>query len=190
MPYITFIRHGKSIVDDRQKMKGADMRGWIEEYDRSGIHAPSRDIKALQGIGKEEPFILSSSLKRAGETAVHLFGPATVEMDSIFREADLPDPPKLFSSFRMPASGWCAVMRVLWLCGYARHAEPVGKARERALAAASRLIALSAVHEHTVLVGHGFFNRMIARVLLKNGWKPESSHGNKHWGLTTYTKAE
>ena len=188
-PYITFIRHGKPIVDDRQKVKGADIRSWIEEYDRSGIHAPS-EIKVLQGIGHEGPYILSSNLKRAEETAVHLFGPGLVEMDSIFREAGLPDPPKLFSSLRMPASGWCAALRVLWLCGYSRHAEPVGKTRERAQAAAGRLMALSAVQGHAVLVGRGFFNRMIAGILLKNGWKPESRHGNKHWGMTTYTKAD
>lgn len=190
MRYITFVRHGKSIVNGRQKVKGENMRKWIDEYDRSGIYVPDGKIEALQKIRQEGPIVLVSDLKRAEETAVHLFGPEKIERDAIFREAGLPDPPRLFSSFRLPASGWCAVMRVLWLCGYSRHAEPVGKARERARAAAERLNELSGGHVQTVLVGHGFFNRMIAAVLRENGWTAGSRHGNKNWGITTYTKAE
>ena len=189
LPYITFIRHGKSIVDGPKIVMGACRHTWIDDCNRAGTHVRGGKADALREILKGDPVVLASNLKRAEETAVHLFGPERMKRDAIFREADLPDPPRLFSSVRLPASGWCAVMRVLWLCGYSRHAEPVGKTRERARAAAERLIELSVGHVHTVLVGHGFFNRMIAAVLQENGWMAESRHSNKNWGITTYTKA-
>jgi DNA-binding NarL/FixJ family response regulator len=43
-------------------------------------------------------------------------------------------------------------------------------------------------HQQAVLIGHGFFNRFIAKELQKSGWTGKRRTGSKHWNAVTYMK--
>ena len=56
--------------------------------------------------------------------------------------------------------------------------------------ASERLVKYAEGHKSVVLVGHGFFNRLIAIELKKMGWKGKRKATAKHWHCTTYSYDE
>ena len=52
------------------------------------------------------------------------------------------------------------------------------------------LVKYAEEHESVVLVGHGFFNRLIAVELKKMGWEGKRKATAKHWHCTSYSYDE
>ena len=67
----------------------------------------------------------------------------------------------------MRANSWAVILRCLWFCGYARRNESLAKAKQRLKKASDQLVKYAEEHGSAVLVGHGFFNRLIAIELRK-----------------------
>ncbi|WP_410896193.1 hypothetical protein [Neobacillus sp. 204] len=63
----------------------------------------------------------------------------------------------------------------------------MNQARFRANKAAQQLIDYANKYKSVVLVGHGFFNMLIAKELQKKGWKGTRKRDAKHWNCTTFS---
>ena len=69
--------------------------------------------------------------------------------------------------------------------------ESLAEAKQRARNASERLpVKYAEEHGSVVLVGHGFFNRLIAIELKKMGWKGKRKATAKHWHCTSYSYDE
>jgi len=81
---------------------------------------------------------------------------------------------------------WAVFFRILWLLGYSRNSETYSEAKNRAVDAAKVLTELANEYEKVIFVGHGVFNRILAKELRKTGWAGPRNPGSKHWGFGIY----
>ena len=65
--------------------------------------------------------------------------------------------------------------------------ESLSNAKGRAKKATELLVKYAQEHTSVVLIGHGFFNMLIAEELQKTGWKGKRKTSSKHWNCTTYS---
>jgi broad specificity phosphatase PhoE len=86
----------------------------------------------------------------------------------------------------LPPLVWARIFRVLWLLGYASNAESYRSTKIRAEQASSELVQLSKEHGHIMYMGHGIFNRLIVKELLKNGWRGSKRPSGEYWGFNNY----
>ena len=183
---ISFIRHGRSRSSEKKRMKSSDFTEWVADYDREGVFEegdyPPDTVKRISTAG----IVFSSHLSRSVESASLLNAEGTVS-DSLFREAELPHINRDILKVKMPPGLWAVSLRVIWLLGYSKGCESYRSTKRRALQAADKLIESAESHQTVVLVGHGFFNRMIARELRKKGWSGRRWPGSKHWNCTSYS---
>ena len=105
----------------------------------------------------------------------------------LFRETELPTPLTKLYGLKLNSNIWAVILRCLWFCGYSRGCESFSNAKNRAEKASELLVEYAKEHTSVVLVGHGFFNILIARELQKAGWKGKKKTSAKHWSCTTYS---
>ncbi|MGP4040984.1 hypothetical protein ACTWP4_13965 [Gracilibacillus sp. D59] len=103
---------------------------------------------------------------------------------TIFRETELPR--LSVKGVKLPPNAWAFLLRSLWFLGYSEGCESLAHAKQRAKKAARLLIEHAQEYESVVLVGHGFFNILIVKELLRLGWKGNRKTNSKHWQCTTY----
>ncbi len=177
---IILMRHGKPDHPVSGRFTAQALTAWCEGYDRADIcdYPPMRSMT----IARQASVIASSPLPRARSSLARL-GLQPHAVDEVFSEVAIPTLP--FERLHLPLNVWLALLRVLWLCGYAGRVESVQHARQRAQQAADKLIALS--QQGTVLlVGHGIMNKLIARELRKRGWQAEKHASSRHWSSAIY----
>jgi broad specificity phosphatase PhoE len=181
---ITLIRHGKSLWTENKPITAKEFKKWVEQYDSQGVYEEkSYPPETLQKI-RTATVVITSDLKRSKDSAEYLKPNGTVISDSLFRETEMPF--VKIGGLRLHASIWGVILRLLWFMGYSNGCESVRVAKIRAEAAASFLAKSAKEHYNVVLVGHGFFNRMIAKELQKNGWTGKRQSSARHWDSTTY----
>lgn len=71
--------------------------------------------------------------------------------------------------------------------GYSNECESYNSAKARTKNAVKFLIEQAQIHTQVALVGHGFFNQMIAKELRKSGWKSPKKTSAKHWICAAFT---
>lgn len=177
---IILMRHGKPDHPVTGRFTAQALADWCEGYDQADIcdSPPPRS----QTIARLASVIATSPLPRARSSLTRL-GLQPHAVDEVFSEVAIPTLP--FERLHLPLNVWLALLRLLWLCGYAGHVESVQHARERARLAADKLVALS--QQGTVLlVGHGIMNKLIARELRKRGWQAEKHASSRHWSSAIY----
>ncbi|WP_286230405.1 histidine phosphatase family protein [Neobacillus mesonae] len=183
---ISLIRHGKSKHVDNNLMTCMEFQGWVEKYDRSGVfeekYYPSLALEKIAAAN----LIITSDLKRSIESASLLNPNIKAIVDKLYREVELPVLPRIAGVKLSPAS-WAVMLRCLWFIGYSRQCESIARAKQRAKLAAEQLVKQAEDHHSVVLVGHGFFNRFIAKELKKMGWEGKRKSSAKHWHCTTYS---
>lgn len=177
---IILMRHGKPDHRSQGRLSAQKLADWCEAYDLALVcdFPPQRSMQ----IAQRASVVASSPLPRARSSLARL-GLSPHNVDDVFSELAVP----VVSSERLqlPAVIWLALLRLLWLCGYAGQGESLFAARQRAVNAADKLIALS--QQGTVLlVGHGIMNKMIARELRKRGWQAEKHASSRHWSTAIY----
>jgi len=177
---IILMRHGKPDHRAAGRLSAQGLADWCEAYDMAPVcdMPPDRSLT----IARQASVIVCSPLPRARSSLTRL-GLQPIHVDALFSEISVP----LIASRRleMPTLLWLALLRMLWLCGYANESESLLRARERAARAADRLITLS--EQGTVLLlGHGLMNKMIARELRKRGWQAEKHASSRHWSSAIY----
>lgn len=181
---ITLIRHGKSKLTENDKMTCGDFQQWVEKYDNNGVFEESTyPSETIEKIATAK-LVVTSDLKRAVESAQFLNPAVRVISDPMFRETELPRIAMKLLKFK--PNSWAVILRILWLCGNSNECESLSAAKLRAKKAAQQLTDLAAENGSVALVGHGVFNRLIAKELQKQGWKGKRNTTAKHWNGTSY----
>jgi broad specificity phosphatase PhoE len=175
------MRHGQPELVATAKISAVEMKGWIEQYNRSEITHHAVPHSSMQ-LAATATVIVSSTAPRA-LTSVQALGLKPALVDALFCEAQLP-----YGHWKLPRLSpftWAFILRVLWLCGYSRNVESAGTARIRASTAAKRLQSLAG-DGPVLLLGHGIMNRMIANQLVADGWVRQKRDGSQYWSATVY----
>ena len=181
---IILMRHGEPEYRGAGKVSYREMVGWIDSYNRSST-GRDRPSEMAQILACRALTFLSSPLPRA-LSSLKTLGCEPGLIDEVFREAELP----VFRipGFRLSPFYWAALFRVLWLCGLSGESERVSAAKERAVKAAEILVNVAKDSDGPVLLmGHGVFNRFIAKELIASGWKEQTRPGKGYWGAGVYS---
>jgi broad specificity phosphatase PhoE len=178
---IILVRHGPVAYKTTGLLSFAAFRAYIDAYELSGVEAgarpPERTAQLLSGAST----VFASDAPRVFDTLARLGVEATVA-DAEFREAP-PLAPHL--PLRLPAVAWLALARVRGEFDPAL-APARDDLRRRAGNCAGRLIEASAQGD-VALVGHGWFNRYVARALAGRGRRKTSGSGfHRPWGYLIF----
>ena len=184
---ISLIRHGKSMCTEMNRITCKEFKDWVEKYDYSGVfEEKSYPPVTLKKIATAN-IVITSDLKRSIESA-NLLNPNLKAISvPLFRETELPTPLTKMWGLQLNSSLWAVILRCLWFSGYSRGCESLTNAKYRAEKASELLGEFAQEHTSVVLVGHGFFNMLIAKELQKTGWKGQKKTSSKHWSCTTYS---
>ena len=185
---ISLVRHGKSKHTENNRMTCTEFQNWVKNYDSSGVFEeneyPSETIEKITTAN----IVITSDLRRSIESANLIIQNknARIIPDALFRETELPTPSRNLR-FKLNSNSWAVILRCLWFSGYSRQCESLANAKRRAKKASERLVKFAEEYESVILVGHGFFNRLISEELKKNGWTGKGKSSAKHWHCTTYS---
>ena len=183
---VSLIRHGKSEFTENKRITCSDFANWVDKYNQRGIfnekYYPDDTLKNIETAN----IILTSDLVRSIESAKLLSPKVKTISYRLFRETELPYPFK-FWGLRLKPNVWAVVLRCLWFCGVTKNCESLKEAKKRADRAAELLVACAQEYNSVALVGHGFFNLLIAKSLQNKGWRGKRRTSTKHWFSTTYS---
>ncbi|WP_102691894.1 phosphoglycerate mutase family protein [Rummeliibacillus pycnus] len=183
---ITLIRHGKSKHIENNRITSTEFQDWIKKYNGSGVidelHYPSETVEKINTA----KMIITSNLKRSIESAKLVNPKIKTHSDRLFRETELPNFTKRLR-LKLRPNSWAVILRSLWLIGYSRKCESLAEAKKRAKLASEKLIQFAQENTKVVLIGHGFFNQLISKELIRKGWKGKRKTSTKHWTCTTYS---
>ncbi|MEI4800909.1 histidine phosphatase family protein [Bacillus sp. NPDC077411] len=184
---ILLIRHGKSKFTENNRITCKEFKNWVEKYDYNGVfEEPSYPSETLKKISSAN-IVITSDLKRSVESAKLLNPKLKAISVSLFRETELPALSRKLLDLKLKPSNWAVILRCLWFCGYSNECESLNNAKRRAKKASQLLIDYARKHKSVALVGHGFFNMLIAKELQRMGWKGKRKTSTKHWGCTIYS---
>lgn len=130
---------------------------------------------------------MTSDLRRSIESAKILNPNIKAISLPLFRETELSVPPKEFWGLKLSPSIWTVILRCLWWSGYSRQCKSLSNAKQRAKEASGLLVKYAKEQETVGLVGHGFFNLVIAKELQKKVGKGRKKTSSRHWNCTTYS---
>ncbi|AHI27488.1 MULTISPECIES: histidine phosphatase family protein [Komagataeibacter] len=180
--HIHLIRHGRPACLPQPALSRNEYARWLISYDAMGIMdqppASLLDWLRTAKIGN----LISSSLPRAIQSA-DAVAPGRAKSDPLFNEAAIAIPSV---PFRMHSTAWTSVGRILWLLGRTT-GENFIDFRFRAQAATDALMASAAV-ANTVLVGHGWMNRIIGKELRRRGFSLQQQVRHGYWSRTSFTR--
>ena len=184
---IVLIRHGEPHIDLRPRTGHRDFRAYIDAYDQAHLNpqsTPPAELCALLSHLEGVDRVFTSDRPRARESGARLLPQAQLCEEALFCEAPLGAPPIPF--LRMGVPKWAILSRGLWYVGFHPGIEGPGDAHSRAKRAAARLVAHADARGAAVLVGHGYFNFMIGRVLAAAGYQRSGSHRARFWNVVVY----
>lgn len=185
---IILARHGKPALSRRTLLSSDEYRRWWESYEAGGLGAAQATPDPLKATARAAGAVITSTRLRSVETARAVGEGRTFTSDPIFVEAPLP-PPRWPGWIRLPPIVWGFISRVTWWFLDHHHGEESrGQAEARAEAAAARLVELAAGGQDVLVLAHGFFNTMIARVLRRQGWRCTEDGGWAYWSARRFEK--
>lgn len=183
---IILARHGKPDCDRRARVDWRGYIDWWENYNASGLlpNQAKRRERLIEVAGAAD-LIFSSTTRRAVETAEVVANGRPIIQDPVFAEAPLP-PPRWWGRHR--ARWWGVLARISWWLGNSHGEESRKEAEQRAEAAVATLTARALRGETVFLAAHGWFNRMMRRVLKRQGWVEVENHGDRYWAYRRFEK--
>lgn len=181
---IHLFRHGEPDCPPQRALSCTEYSAWVRAYDAAGITSdPPASLKAwIQNLGVGEVF--ASTLPRSVQSARALVGMEKVRSLALFNEAAIST---ASIPLRMDSSTWTILGRLMWLSG-AASSERLPECRARAGTATDILVA-SAAETETLLVGHGWMNRMIGKELRKRGFDRIVRTGSGYWCGTSFQRS-
>jgi len=186
---IVLARHGRPDLpaEARQPICGREIGRWYRSYDASGIVAGVDAPAALREAARAAGCVVASDTRRAIESAARLIAADTIRVEASLREVGFPE--SLDSSLRLSPNLWVLIARAAQMLD--RDDDEGGRAavRARAAAVADRLAQLAADHRSVVAIGHGWFNRFVARELRRQGWHGPRFVRSGYWSSVTYERA-
>jgi broad specificity phosphatase PhoE len=183
--WIALARHGRPKGDRSVRVDWRGYEAWWAQYDRDGLRPEQPPPAKLCAIAAKAHTVFSSTLARAVESAAAIASGRAVLQDAVFVEAPLP-PPRIGGK-RRPGF-WGVLARVSWILGHAPGVESRKEAELRAEAAVATLTARALRGENVLLCAHGWFNRMMRPVLLRQGWRCVEDQGDSYWAYRRYEK--
>ncbi len=183
---VILARHGEPALSRRVMLSAAEYRRWWARYEQGGLkpgQTPPADLVAsADAAGK----VFSSTRERSKESARAICRERVFSSDPLFIEALLPSPP-FPAALRLPPACGGVISRFWWaVFDYHDGQESRGEAEARALAAARLLSEQTAGGEDVVLIAHGYFNFMIGRALVAQGWRRTLNQGFKYWSTRRF----
>ncbi len=183
---IILLRHGKPNIPPLKKIKAFSFKNWIELYNSSGICPTSTPNKNALSIAQKCNAIICSELPRSKESAKALKAKNITLSHHQFNEAGLPS--SNWRGLKLSPYTWAVIFRILWLFGYSNNSESFKETKIRAENSAKKLIELAKEHKSILFVGHGIYNKLLAKQLISLGWSGPSNPGSKHWSFGIYKK--
>lgn len=159
---------------------------FIDDYQAAGIDEETPPPDDLVKLVAEAKKVFASDLQRSIESAKALLPKAELVSTSLFTEAPLAAP--RLPGVRMKAPAWAVVSRIAWHGGFRPGIESYTQSKHRAREALPLLIATAERDGIAVLVGHGYFNAIMGRMLRLAGWRREGSHRAKFWNTVVYER--
>ena len=193
---IVLMRHAKPDFDSSTRVCTSDLGAVLAAYDEAGIERTRDDRRKGSGIITHDVDaecrdgssvqVVTSNLRRSVESA-KLFFPhrEATATDTLYREAELPTKLPL-CGLVMRFSAAVVIARILWMLGVHGQAESYAMAAARARRAAEVLASRATEHGCVILVGHGFFSRLIDRELNQIGWTTVRREGGGFGACTTF----
>ncbi|WPD23157.1 MAG: histidine phosphatase family protein [Candidatus Electrothrix scaldis] len=181
---IAILRHGMPEPISEKPITASDFIDWIRRYNESGLSKTSHPSQAASAYAQACNVIVSSTLPRSIDSAKTLDAEKLIISDKQFIEAGLPS--ANWRLLKMSPNIWAMIFRVLWLLGYANNSESLNEAKQRASQAADTLIQLAREQQKVLFVGHGIFNRLLAKELRNRDWSGPRSPGSTHWSFGVY----
>ncbi|HET6437798.1 MAG TPA: histidine phosphatase family protein [Anaeromyxobacter sp.] len=183
---IVLVRHGRVAFDRRARVHQPDLAARLAQFREAGIVQGTIPPPKVRRLAERVAHLTSSDLPRAVESARALARSQPVPADALFREADVP--PDLPLPLPLRFSTWVALGRLAWLLGYTSQCESGRQVRERARRAALRLAQLASQHGSVMLVGHGYFNILLARELRRLGFQGPRLGPRRNWSAARFCK--
>jgi len=184
---IILARHGPVSASLRARIAGHQFAEFINELQASGLVSNASPPLESLSLAQAAAILVTSDLFRSVQSA-QLLAPGKLAIsDSVFREVHVPA--TFRSSVVLRRSTWIVIARVLWLCRTWPGIESRIAARDRAVDAARRLEQLVEQYGSVFLVGHGYFNQLIARELRARGWDGPRHPSTRNWGTSTYCQS-
>ncbi|MFW5431618.1 MAG: histidine phosphatase family protein [Methylophilaceae bacterium] len=190
---ITILRHGTPDLSEWDKIHSSRMSEWIEAYNAAGVKNETK-LSCMEMVRElRHKCIVCSNLNRSIHSAKIIGYQSPHLIDAIFCEAELPY--IQIPIIRLTPHLWSMIFRLFWLVGISPKAESKEVFESRVSKAAEKLIQLARDQDSVLFIGHGIFNRFLAKELIAKGWLGEEApNGNEYWGYkyweyATYTKA-
>jgi broad specificity phosphatase PhoE len=185
---IVLARHGRPDLDDgaRRAITGREIGGWYRRYDDAGIldgvEPPARLLEAAARAG----CVVASDTRRAIETAARLGVADRVRVEPALREVGFPE--SIGSSVRLSPDAWVLIARGVQLLVRCACDERIGDVRARAVRIAGVLANLAAAQGPVLAIGHGWFNRFVARALRRQGWRGPRLLPTPYWSSGSFVR--
>jgi len=183
---VILARHGEPALSRRVMLSAAEYRRWWARYEEGGLKPgqtpPANLVASADAAGK----VFSSTRERSKESARAICRGRAFSSDPLFIEAPLPSPP-FPDALRLPPRWWGVISRFWWaVFDYHDGQESRAEAEARALEAARLLSQQTTDGEDVVLIAHGYFNFMIGRALVAQGWRRTLNQGFKYWSTRRF----
>lgn len=159
---------------------------WLEQYKQAELVSSSTFPTKTADIVRQAKRVVTSDAACAVQSAAALLSSLSFVQNNLFREISMPGRLPIVPWLKLKPSAWLVFSRTLWLAGYSDKVESYKQAEQRAQQAADLLIGYALCDDKIVLIGHAFFNSMIAKELRKKGWAGPLWTDNRDWGCTTY----
>ena len=186
---IVLARHGEPALSRKARMNAAEYAAWWATYEETGLLPGQTAPPELVAHAGRAGAILSSTRRRAIETARVVAGDHPVETHPDLIEAPLP-PPHWPGWIRFRPRIWGVIAR-FWWWWFNHHdgQETRVQAQARADQMAERLIARAETGDNVLVIAHGFFNTMVRLALQRRGWKLVENQGFKYWSFSRLERA-
>jgi len=178
---VILARHGEPALSRRVLLTARGYRDWWARYEEGGLKPGQVPPAGLVTQARDAGAVFSSTRERSKQSARAICGGRHFDSEALFVEAPLPSPP-FPDGLRLSPRWWGVVSRFWWaVFDYHDGQESHAQARARARQAALTLAARAAGNGDVLLIAHGYFNFMIGRALVAQGWRREVDQGYKYW---------
>jgi broad specificity phosphatase PhoE len=180
---IVLVRHGPVDCLASRLQSRAKFAAWVESYRTSSLQALNFPPLELSDIARQCVAFFSSELRRARDSAALLAGKTEIVADSIFNEVELniPDLPII-----LPNAAWLALSR---LGGRSEKGLTARNAQQQRSELAAVRLEGASENGPVMLVGHGWVNFIIGRVLKERGYSLVYDGGTNYWAYRVYRPA-
>jgi len=187
---ITLIRHGMPEAhhkySTRKMLKGSELIEYISDWNKSELSSDNTIPKELREHITDSDKYINSKFKRTKDS-FRLLGINETESIELLNEADLPH--GFLKDIYLPVVIWGILIRLLWAMGYHKNSESYGEFKKRIKNAYDYIDSQSDNSEHVVIMGHGFTNMQLKKVIKKNNWNHVMNYGgHSYWSFDYFEK--